>query len=98
MDDNGNKKLDVDDFRWGLIDYGIQITKEQAEEILLIFDRDGDGHVDFNEFLRAIRGEINQTRLRYIEQAYSKLDATKDGKVTIDDIARLYNVDSHPDV
>jgi len=23
MDDNGNKKLDVDDFRWGLIDYGI---------------------------------------------------------------------------
>jgi hypothetical protein len=23
MDNNGNKLLDVDDFRWGLLDYGI---------------------------------------------------------------------------
>jgi hypothetical protein len=30
MDDNGNHQLDVDDFRWGLIDYGITITKEEA--------------------------------------------------------------------
>jgi hypothetical protein len=30
MDNNGNKLLDVDDFRWGLIDYGITITKEEA--------------------------------------------------------------------
>jgi hypothetical protein len=30
MDNNGNRLLDVDDFRWGLIDYGIQITKEEA--------------------------------------------------------------------
>jgi hypothetical protein len=22
MDDNGNRQLDVDDFRWGFIDYG----------------------------------------------------------------------------
>lgn len=30
MDNNGNKLLDVDDFRWGLMDYGIQINKEEA--------------------------------------------------------------------
>ena len=30
MDSNGNKMLDVDDFRWGLKDYGINITKEEA--------------------------------------------------------------------
>ena len=27
MDNNGNHMLYVDDFRWGLIDYGITITK-----------------------------------------------------------------------
>ncbi len=26
MDDNGNHQLDVDDFRWGMIDYGIPLT------------------------------------------------------------------------
>jgi len=34
MDENGNKGLDVDDFRWGLKDFGIQITKDEAEQIL----------------------------------------------------------------
>ena len=30
MDDNGNRQLDVDDFRWGFIDYGFQLSKEEA--------------------------------------------------------------------
>ena len=55
MDDNGNHMLDVDDFRWGLKDYGISITKEEAAMVLDHFDRDKNGQVDFNEFLRALR-------------------------------------------
>jgi hypothetical protein len=31
MDNNGNKLLDVDDFRWGLKDYGVSINKEEAQ-------------------------------------------------------------------
>jgi hypothetical protein len=30
MDSKGDHKLDVDDFRWGLLDYGIEISKEQV--------------------------------------------------------------------
>ena len=26
MDDNGNRGLDVEDFRWGFIDYGFNLT------------------------------------------------------------------------
>jgi len=55
MDENGNKKLDVDDFRWGLMDYGVSITKEEAAEILIHFDKNGDGSVNFDEFLVTLR-------------------------------------------
>lgn len=55
MDENGNQKLDVDDFRWGLKNFGISITKEESTQILQSFDKNGDGQVDFNEFMRAIR-------------------------------------------
>ena len=47
--------LDVDDFRWGLIDYGIQINKEEATKVLEHFDKDKNGQVDFDEFLSALR-------------------------------------------
>ena len=30
MDDGGDKKLDVEDFRWGFIDYGFNLTQEEA--------------------------------------------------------------------
>lgn len=55
MDNNGNHMLDVDDFRWGLRDYGIVISKEESQQVLQYFDRDGNGQVDFNEFLRALK-------------------------------------------
>jgi Ca2+-binding EF-hand superfamily protein len=33
-----------------------------------------------------------------IRQAYDKLDVNRDGTVKLEDIAKLYNVESHPDV
>lgn len=43
MDNNGNGLLDVDDFRWGLMDYGISLSKEEASQVMKHFDRDGNG-------------------------------------------------------
>ena len=60
MDENGNKNLDVDDFRWGLMDYGISITKDEGAEIMTHFDRDKNGSVNFDEFLVALRVSIFQ--------------------------------------
>lgn len=60
MDENGNKNLDVDDFRWGLMDYGISITKDEGVEIMTHFDRDKNGSVNFDEFLVALRVSIFQ--------------------------------------
>jgi len=55
MDENGNRKLECDDFRWGLMDYGVSVTKEEAAEVLNHFDKSGDGRVDFDEFLVTLR-------------------------------------------
>lgn len=33
-----------------------------------------------------------------IRGAYDKLDVNKDGQVTLDDVAKLYDVSKHPDV
>ena len=43
--------------------------------------------LDFNEFLRFLRGDINPEREEWIKKAYNKLDVTLDGIVTVEDIA-----------
>lgn len=55
MDQRGDHRLDPDDFRWGLMDFGIQCTKEECEEIMKHFDKNGSGCVDFEEFLSFLR-------------------------------------------
>ena len=62
MDDNGNRQLDVEDFRWGFIDYGFNLSVEEAQHLLNHFDRDGNGTVSYDEFLRALKVS-NITRL-----------------------------------
>lgn len=58
MDDNGNGQLDVDDFRWGFIDYGFNVTKEEAQQLLEHFDKDKNGTVSFDEFLTALKVSV----------------------------------------
>lgn len=55
MDDNGNRKLELDDFRWGFIDYGFNLSKEEAVEIMKRFDTNNDGVIDFDEFLKFLK-------------------------------------------
>lgn len=98
MDDNGNRLLEPEDFKWGLINYGIYLKDDELRSLMQAFDRNGDGVVNFDEFLTTLKGQINQRRLGLVAQAYEKLDKNKDGRVTLDDIAKTYDASKHPEV
>ena len=84
--------LDCEDFRCGLGEFGISISKEEAEQVLNYFDADHNGSVDFTEFLRALRGcNLTEARLECIRRAYAKLDVNGDGLVDL--IIGAYGVD-----
>ena len=98
LDDNRNRQLDANELMWGLKDFDIHLSEEQTNVLIAHFDKDKSGTVNFDEFLVALRGELNDNRLGFIRQAYQKLDINGDGQVTLDDIARIYDVSQHPDV
>ena len=98
LDDNRNRQLDKNELMWGLKDFDIHLSDEQVGVLIKHFDRDGSGTVNFDEFLVALRGDLNEFRTSYIKKAYDKLDVNKDGLVTLEDIAKLYDVSKHPDV
>ena len=50
MDQKGDCNLDVDDFRWGLMDFGIQISKDEGAEIVNAFSKDGSS-VNYEIFM-----------------------------------------------
>ena len=98
LDNNRNRQIDAAELMWGLKDFDIHLNEEQTLVLINHFDRDNSGSFNFDEFLVALRGDLSENRLSFIRRAYQKLDVNGDGSVTLDDIARIYDVSRHPDV
>lgn len=79
MDANKNRNLDVSELEGGLRLIGINLNEDQCAALLKHFDKDGSGTINFNEFLVAIRGDLNESRTEWIRKAYAKLDVNGDG-------------------
>jgi len=50
-DFNGNKKLDKEEFEEALSFAGLFLKKSEISFLFRNFDRDGDGNINYNEFL-----------------------------------------------
>ena len=97
MDRNRNGSLSPVEFKYAMRDYGMNFSEIEVTQIVKHFDTNKDGMLSFDEFLRAIRGSLNQRRLDMVHQAYRVLDKDGSGQVTIDDIRIAYDVSYHPD-
>lgn len=98
MDDNKNSKLSPEELGEGLGVYGVHLDKAELMTVFNYFDRDKSGQVTIGEFLRGIRGGMNDRRLKLVKMAYGCLDKNCDGQVTFEDIQQAYDASHHPQV
>eukprot|EP00163_Fabomonas_tropica_P034225 TRINITY_DN937_c0_g4_i1.p1 TRINITY_DN937_c0_g4~~TRINITY_DN937_c0_g4_i1.p1 ORF type:complete len:103 (+),score=21.58 TRINITY_DN937_c0_g4_i1:248-556(+) len=55
MDDDGNRSLSVEEFQDGILRYGIKLNKDELDCLVPLFDKDGSGEIDFDEFMLQVR-------------------------------------------
>merc|ERR1712037_786013 len=95
---DGNHKIDAEEFYSGLCEIQIQVSRAEANSLMALFDTDGDGHVNFDEFLVGIRGSLNAKRQAMVDKAFLKFDADGSGEITAADLRGIYNCSMHPKV
>jgi hypothetical protein len=86
------------EFKKACRDFRIGLEDKDAERLFRIFDRDGSGKIDYEEFLRGVRGEMNDFRKNIAKKAFTIMDKDKSGTLDLDDIKQTYNAKMHPDV
>lgn len=96
MDDDGDKKLSLYEFKKGMRDFGCDVTSDEAAEMFNAFDVDGSGSVSFDELLTALRPPMRKCRRDLVQRAFQKLDRTQTGEITIEDLKGVYDPTHHP--
>ena len=74
------------EFKKAMHDFRIGLSDGQVVTAFKIFDRDGNGEISYDEFLRSIRGSMNQARVAICKKAYKIMDSDGSGQVDINDI------------
>lgn len=97
-DQDGNRKLDAQEFFHGLNECGCNLSHQETDALLAHFDTDHDGTVNYNEFLVAIRGALNEIRQAVTDAAFCKFDLDGSGCVTASDLRVVYSCNAHPKV
>ncbi|XP_037680223.1 calcyphosin [Choloepus didactylus] len=98
LDRDRSRSLDAGELRQGLAELGLMLDVAEAEGVCKRWDRDGSGTLDLEEFLRALRPPMSPAREAVITAAFTKLDRSGDGVVTVDDLRGMYSGRTHPKV
>lgn len=98
MDDDGSKSISLPEFNKACRDFKVGISEDNVPLLFEIFDTNRDSTLNIDEFLYAIRGELNDFRKGLVEKAFRKIDKDGSGFLDIEDIKDTYNASKHPDV
>lgn len=94
----GARRVDAQEFFVGLNDCGVSLSKEETECLLASLDTNGDGNVNYDQFLAGVRGELSKVRSDVVHAAFAKFDAEGCGMVKASDLKVEACVKSHPKV
>lgn len=89
--------LDKYEFTKAMTDFMLGFSQGEIDTLFRRFDTNRNGLVEYDEFLREIRGPMNAFRSGYVSKAFTKMDKDGNGYLDINDIRGTYSAAKHPD-
>ena len=83
LDDDNSQTINFESFEKTASDFNFGLSVEEVEKIFYFFDKEKNGRIDYDEFIRAIRGQMSNTRKKLIENIFSTFEPDQDGYVHI---------------
>ena len=91
LDENNEQELDLKMFKQICEEFEFGLSPEEIEELFLSFDKEERGMINYDDFIRILRGELNEKRKELVQNVFKHLDIDNKGELTIDELLSLYN-------
>ena len=90
LDEENAQELEIKLFTQICTEFDFGLTKEEIEELFVSFDKDERGMVNYDDFIRVLRGELNENRKNLIQNVFKHLDIDNKGYLTIEELLNIY--------
>ena len=77
VDENNSQTIDFFEFKQVCNMFNFGLNDTQLKKIFDNFDTENTGEIDYDEFIRTIRGEMNEFRQNLVQKVFEKLDIKK---------------------
>ena len=98
LDEDNSQTIDFSSFKKTSIDFKFDLSEESLQNLFFFFDKEEKGRIDYDEFIRIIRGQMSNSRRELIEKIFESLGPDKEGIVNMDKLSEYFNPEAHPDV
>lgn len=95
IDAHNNRRINKHDFSWAMKENGHALSSLEFERLFKYFDRNNEGFINYEEFMRGVRGELSPKRKALVYEIFNKLGC---GKITLENLIAAYNADKQPKV
>jgi Ca2+-binding EF-hand superfamily protein len=98
MDDNGNGKLSLGEFKKGLKELNLEFTDSELRAMFGHFDFHHVGEITFEDFLQSLKDDMTPRRAALVKLAFDSLDENGNGVLEPRELMDKYDASNHPDV
>merc|ERR1711937_98429 len=78
--------------------YKCTFTVTEKNELFAFLDKGGGDGVDYDEYIRAVRGDMNDFRVGWVNKAFDIMDKDGSGVIDMNDLTQAYDVSQNPAV
>lgn len=104
LDEDKNGTLTIDEIRKGMDEIEKTLGKSKSEkraqyaeyrEMMMSLDKNGDGVVDYDEFIAAAVDKVALLNEKNISAAFKIIDVDNSGTITIEELKAAFETDGH---
>ena len=90
LDEDNTQELDIKLFSQLCKEFDFGLPREDIEELFVSFDKEERGLINYDDFIRVLRGELNENRKELIHNVFKHLDLDNKGNLTVEELLNLY--------
>ncbi len=91
IDTQNAQELDFSTFKAACEKFDFQLSEEEIKELFLAFTKEETTKVNYDEFIRILRGELPPNRKELVEQVFKSINEENKEGLTVEEISGLYN-------